>query len=153
MDPLTVLAVAKGSYEAIKAGIKVGKEIQGMLGDVSQLWGSVAKLTQLAADPPRAGLFAKKSTEQIAIDAFTAKKQAEEWEAEIRNSIVAQYGLKGWDEIQREITRIKKQQKLLAIQAQREQEQFLDDLKLLGSVIFGGFFLVALLVSVAIIIH
>jgi len=153
MDPLTILAAAKGSYEAIKAGIKIGKEIQGMLGDVSQLWGSVAKLTQIAADPPRPKLFDKKSAEQLAIDAFTAKKQAEEWEAEIRNNIVAAYGLKGWEEIQREITRIRKEQKLKALQEKQEREEFLNDLKLLGSVIFVGFFLVSVLISVAIILN
>ena len=42
MDPLTVLAVAKGSYEAIKAGIAVGKELQGMAKDLGSLFDRIS---------------------------------------------------------------------------------------------------------------
>ena len=51
MDPLTILALAKASYEAIKGGIAVGKEIQGMAKDMGSLFDSVAHLTRIAAAP------------------------------------------------------------------------------------------------------
>ena len=89
MDPLTILAMAKGSYEAIKAGVKIGKEIQGMFTDVSKLWGSCAKLAHMAADPPKPKLFKRngKSAEEIAIEAFNAKQQAIKYSEEIKNLI------------------------------------------------------------------
>ena len=37
MDPITILAAAKASYEALKAGIAVGKELQHMAQDLSSL--------------------------------------------------------------------------------------------------------------------
>ena len=47
MDPLTILAAAQAAYAGIQAGIAAGKEIQGMAADLSELWGSVAKLTHM----------------------------------------------------------------------------------------------------------
>ena len=136
MDPLTILAVAKGSYEAIKAGVKIGKEIQGMFSDVSKLWGSCAKLAHMAADPPKPKLFARngKSAEEIAIEAFTAKKEAEKYSEEIKNLILAEYGLRAWEEIQKEIIHIRKVQRAAAIQAKLDAEQLKKDISLLISV-------------------
>lgn len=133
MDPLTILAVAKGSYEAIKAGVKIGKEIQGMFSDVSKLWGSCAKLAHLAADPPKPKLFARngKSAEEIAIDAFTAKKEAEKYSEEVKNLILAEYGMYAWDEIQKEIIRIRKEQKAAILRAKLEAEQLKKDIALI----------------------
>jgi hypothetical protein len=133
MDPLTILAVAKGSYEAIKAGVKIGKEIQGMFSDVSKLWGSCAKLAHLAADPPKPKLFARngKSAEEIAIDAFTAKKEAEKYSEEVKNLILAEYGMHAWDEIQKEIIRIRKEQKAAILKAKLEAEQLKKDIAMI----------------------
>jgi hypothetical protein len=133
MVPLTILAVAKGSYEAIKAGVKIGKEIQGMFSDVSKLWGSCAKLAHLAADPPKPKLFARngKSAEEIAIDAFTAKKEAEKYSEEVKNLILAEYGMYAWDEIQKEIIRIRKEQKAAILRAKLEAEQLKKDIALI----------------------
>ena len=61
MDPLTILALAKGSYEAIKTGVKLGKEVQSLFRDISNLMDSASKLTKLAADPPKPKLFGKES--------------------------------------------------------------------------------------------
>ena len=70
MDPLTVLALAQTAFAGLKAGIAAGKEIQHVAKDLSDLWGSLAKLTQIAAEPPRKSLFSNKSPEQIAIERY-----------------------------------------------------------------------------------
>ena len=145
MDPLTILAVAKGSYEAIKGGIKIGKEIQGMLTDVSKLWGSVAQLSRIAADPPKPMFFGKQAAEQIAIDAFTAKMEAAKYSAEIKNLFLAEYGLTAWEEIQKEIIKIKKEQKAAALKAKQEKEQFIDDMILIGIVVIAAVILMSTL--------
>jgi hypothetical protein len=133
MDPLTILAVAKGSYEAIKAGVKIGKEIQGMFTDVSKLWGSCAKLAHMAADPPKPKLFERngKSAEEIAIDAFNAKQQAIKYSEEVKNLILAEYGMYAWDEIQKEIIHIRKEQKAAILKAKLEAEQLKKDIAMI----------------------
>lgn len=154
MDPLTILAVAKGSYEAIKAGVKIGKEIQGMFSDVSKLWGSCAKLSQIAANPPKPKLFERngKSAEEIAIDAFTAKREAEKYSEEVKNLILSEYGMYAWDEIQKEIIRIRKEQKAAALAAKLEAEQLKKDVALIFSVVLVAITIMAGLFAILVII-
>jgi hypothetical protein len=109
MDPLTILAVAQTAYGAIKAGIAAGKEIQHMAKDLSDLWGSLAKLTQIAADPPKKTFFNAKSAEQIAIERYTAKAEALDLTLKARNLFVGTYGLAAWDQVQREVINIRKE--------------------------------------------
>lgn len=143
MDPITILAVAKGSYEAIKAGISVGKEIQGMFGDVMSLLDSAGKLTRMASQPPKAGLFAEKSPEQIAIEAFTAKAEVEKMMLEVKNTFISEYGITAWDEILKETTRIRKEQAAARALARKKQEELMYNVMLYGS---AGLLLVVLLV-------
>ena len=123
------------AYEAIQGGIKVGKEIQTMAGDVAKLYGSVAKLTQLSAKPPKPKMFSGVSAEEMAMDIVVKRKQAEAWLNEIRNAFVAEHGLRGWDEVQREITRIHKQRKAAEEEARQEEEEMWQQIKVIGSAI------------------
>jgi hypothetical protein len=135
MDPATISLIfggAKMAYEAIKSGISVGKELQGMAGDVAKLYGSVAKLTQLSATPPKPKLFSGVSVEEMAMDIVVKRKQAEAWYHEVKNAFVGEYGLRGWEEVQREIIHIQKQQKAAQAAAQKEHEESMHQLKTLG---------------------
>jgi hypothetical protein len=118
MDPLTILAVAQTAYAAIKTGIAAGKEIQHMAADLSDLWGSLAKLTQIAAEPPKKTFFNDKSAEQIAIERYTAKAEAHDLTLKARNLFVGTYGLAAWDQVQREVINIRKE-----IERQRWQDE------------------------------
>jgi hypothetical protein len=156
MDPATIALVfgaAKSAFSAIQQGIKFGKDLQSMTSDVAKLYGSVAKLTQAAADPPKPKLFSKLTAEEIALDIIQKRKQAEEWAEQVKNEFVAKYGLRGWDEVQKEITRVRKEQRFLEEQRKRDAEQMKKDLVLLGSVLLVAAGLVVTLFTVAIIIH
>ena len=156
MDPATIALIfgaAKTAYSAIQHGIKFGKDIQSMCGDVAKLYGSVARLTQAAASPPKPKLFSKVTAEEIALDIVQKKKQAEEWAEQVKNEFVSKYGLKGWDEVQKEIIRVRKEQRFLEEQRKKDAEQMKKDLILLGSVLLVAAGLVVMLVTVAILIH
>jgi hypothetical protein len=145
MDPATIALIfgaAKTAFSAIQQGIKFGKDIQSMTSDVAKLYGSVAKLTQASADPPKPKLFSKLTAEEIALDIVQKRKQAAEWAEQVKNEFVAVYGLHGWDEVQREIIRVRKEQKFLEEQRKREAEQMKADLILLGSVVLVAIFLI-----------
>lgn len=109
MDPLTILAGAQAAYAAIQAGIAAGKEIQHMAADLSELWGSLAKLTQISAEPPRVNIFSKQTAEQIAIERYTAKAHAQDLTLKAKNMFVGQFGLAAWDQVQREVINIRKE--------------------------------------------
>lgn len=129
MDPLTILAVAQTAYGAIKAGIAAGKEIQHMAKDLSDLWGSLAKLTQIAADPPKKTFFNSKSAEQIAIERYTAKAEALDLTLKARNLFVGTYGLAAWDQVQREVINIRKEIERQKWEEQKERAAKLEEIR------------------------
>jgi len=131
MDPLTILALAKGSYEAIKAGIAVGKELQGMAGDLGSLFDNVAALTRVAAEP-KGNFAAGKSAQQVAMEAYAAKAEADAMMADLKNHFIGEFGIAAWDQILSATTKIKKEQRAAALQAQQDQE------KMMGSILVWG---------------
>lgn len=151
MDPVTISLVfgaAKTAYEAIKTGIKIGKEIQGMAGDIAKLYGSVAKLTQMSAEKPKPKLFSKVSAEEMAMDIVVKRKQAEEWFNQVKNEFVSTYGIRGWQEVEKELVRIQKEQKAAREQARKEAEEFQREMVIVC--IIGGI-VVCLIVGVFIV--
>ena len=133
MDPLTLLALAKGSYEAIKAGIAVGKEMQGMAADLGSLFDSVAAITRAAASPPRGSLTSGKSAQQLAMEAYAAKAEADSMMAELKNYFIGEFGIAAWDQVVSETTRIKKQQRADALEAAKEQEELMHTVMVWGA--------------------
>lgn len=129
MDPLTILAVAQTAYSGLKVGIAAGKEIQHMAKDLSELWGSLAKLTQLAADPPKKTIFNRKSAEQIAIERYTARAEAQDLALKARNMFVGQYGLAAWDQVQREVINIRKEIERERYMAEKERDEKIEQVK------------------------
>jgi hypothetical protein len=155
MDPLTVLALAQTAFAGLKAGIAAGKEIQHVAKDLSDLWGSLAKLTQIAAEPPRKSLFSNKSPEQIAIERYTAKAEAQDLTAKAKNMFVGQFGLAAWDQVQREVINIRKEierEKYVAEKARAAKIEEMRDAAVITMIVLG---LVALigLVGVALLVR
>jgi hypothetical protein len=136
MDPLTLLAAAKVSYEALKAGIAVGKELQGMAKDLGSLFDSVAAITRVAADP-KGSLMAGKSAQQIAMEAFAAKAEADQMMEGLKNHFIGEFGIAAWDQVLAATTQIKKQQKADALQAEKDQEELMNSILVWGSAILA----------------
>ena len=132
MDPLTLLAAAKASYEAIKAGIAVGKELQSMASDMGSLFDSVAAITRTAADP-KGSLMSGKTAQQIAMEAYAAKAEADTMMEELKNHFIGEFGIAAWDQVVSATTQIKKDQKAAALETQKQQEQLMHDVMVWGS--------------------
>jgi hypothetical protein len=147
MDPITILAGCTAAYNAIKQGIAVGKELQGMIGDVSSIMDSVGQLTQVAAKPPKPSMLSGKSAEAIAMEAYAAKNQAEMMMHEVKNAFIAQYGLNAWDVVQAEATRIKKEQKLAAQKAAHDAKVAQEELAH-NFMVYGSVFLVIIALAI-----
>ena len=133
MDPLTLLAMAKTAATGARAAIAAGKEIAAVVSEYNKLSSAQNDLARIAANPPR-GWGQKESAEEIAMKAFSAKKEAEQLETEIRNYIISEWGLTAWDQIQKEISTIRKAQKEAALKrAQEEAEQKMVNLVITGA--------------------
>lgn len=148
MDPITILAGCTAAYNAIKQGISVGKEIQGMIKDVSSIMDGVGKLTHIAADP-RPQFLSGKSAEALAMEAYSAKAEAERMFNEVKNVFISQHGIQAWDWVLQETNRIKKEQKRLAEEQAKEDEichkQLMNDL-----MVYGSAFLIVILLAIGI---
>jgi hypothetical protein len=142
MDPLTILALAKASYEAVKGGIAVGKELQGMAKDLGSLFDSVAHITRIASTPPKASLLSGKTAEQIAMEAYAAKAEADAMMTDLKNHFIGEFGIAAWDQVLAHTTQIKKDQKAAALQARKDQEE------MMGNILVGGI-VVVMVVTVA----
>jgi inorganic triphosphatase YgiF len=141
MDPVTVLAACTASYNAIKAGIAVGKEIQHMAKDLAGLWDSVAKLTRMAAEPARYTNIgsSRESYEARAIELYAAKAKAHDMAAQVRGQFVAAYGLDAWDQVQRAVAEMKRQAALAAAERKRKQDEMVAFVTaIVGMFLIGG---------------
>jgi hypothetical protein len=126
MDPITILMGAKASFTAIQTAVKYGKDLQSMIGDVSKLMGAAGQLTKVAA-ASKGSWGNATSAEELALKAFTARKQVEQMQQDVKNMITGEYGRGAWDEIVAEINQIKKEQKIAAkheAEAKAEQVKF-----------------------------
>jgi hypothetical protein len=156
MDPATIALIfgaAKTAYSAIQQGIKIGKDINSMCGDIAKLYGSVAKLTQASKDPPKPKLFSKVTAEEIALDIVIKRREAAEMAEKVKNDFVSIYGVQGWDEVLKEVIRVRKKQRQLEEQKAREAQQMRDDIIQLALIfataigIMVGLFVLAVVMS------
>jgi len=152
MDPLTILAAAQAAYAGIQAGIAAGKEIQGMAADLSELWGSVAKLTHMTAEKPSTNLFTNKTAEQIAIERYTAKAEAVSLAEKAKNMFIGQFGLAAWDQVQREVINIRKEIERQKYEEERLAEARLEDIKEAGIVTAIVLFVLSIMLGIGIIL-
>lgn len=149
MDPLTLLAAAKVSYEALKSGIAVGKELQSMAADMGSLFDSVAAITRTAADP-KGSLMGGKSAQQVAMEAYAAKAEADQMMEELKNTFIGEFGIAAWDQVLSHTTQIKKDQKAAALQAEKDQDEFLHSVMMWGSVFLATVLVIIVIVLIAI---
>jgi hypothetical protein len=152
MDPLTILAAAQAAYSGIQAGIAAGKEIQHMAADLSELWGSLAKLTQVAATPHKPSVFDKRTAEQIAIERYTARAEAQNLAEKAKNLFISQFGLNAWDQVQREVINIRKEIERKKWEEEREHAAKMEELREAGVVTFIVLLLLSIMLAVGVVL-
>jgi hypothetical protein len=113
VDPVTALATASSAFTLIKKGFQMGKDVESMYGDIGRWMGAVSDVNhaeKMSKNPPLfKKLFAGSSVEQEAMDAFAAKKKAEEMENELRTWINMVHGPNAWSELLKMQAKIRKQ--------------------------------------------
>ena len=102
MDPVSCVALATGSFKALKAAIGAGKDLQEMSGQLSQ-WGKAfsdfTNLEEREKNPPFWKKTFKGSDEETALEIFANKKKMEQMRSEIKEHITWHYGKSAWDEV------------------------------------------------------
>jgi hypothetical protein len=127
LDPVTALATASATFNTIKRGFEVGRDIEQMAGDLGRWMGAMSDLSeaehQIKNPPIFKKLFSGKSVEQEAIEIFAAKNKAERMREELKQYIQWSLGRKAWDQLIAMEGKIRKErQETLYNQARRRQK-------------------------------
>ena len=112
----------------------MGKELQGMAADMGSLFDSVAAITRAAADP-KGDLLAGKSAQQIAMEAYAAKAEADQMMEDLKNHFIGEFGITAWDQVLAATTQIKKDMKAAALQAEKDQDEFMQTVMTWGAAV------------------
>ena len=118
MDPVTALGVATTAFNTIKKGFQIGKDAQSMMSDVGKWMSAIESVKNPTAKKSKKIA----NVEQEALDEFAAKKKAEQMEGELKNYMIATFGMKAWDELLRIQGQIRKKRKM-EIEYQKKQRQ------------------------------
>ena len=146
IDPITAVATATAAFNTIKKGFAIGRDIEGMAGDLGRWMGAVSdikKAEELNKKPPLfKKLFAAGSVEEEALNIFMAKKKAEDMREELRNLISFTRGPSAWQELLKTEADIRKKRQQ-AIYAQEERRRFWLEMSALAIAVIVCFSFVA----------
>lgn len=149
MDPVTAMATASAAFNTIKKGFAVGRDIEQMASDLGRWMGALSDIEQAekeAQNPPIfKKLFAGKSVEQEAMEAFAAKRKAQQQRDELKQWMQYTIGSRAWDELIRMEGQIRKQRQE-TLYRQRERRQKFVEIFVLSIAILLGLGLLAVVV-------
>ena len=97
MEPITVALTA---FSAVKTGIKAGRELQDMAGDLGKLWGGLDS-ARSSHNQKRTKAMRNEfvTVEEEALKTFADKRKADEIEKELHQFIVYTLGAEAWNEL------------------------------------------------------
>jgi hypothetical protein len=141
IDPVTALATATAAFNAVKKGVEMGQDIENMAGAIGKWMGAVSdinKSEEFAKKPPLfKKLFASGSVEEEALNAFMAKKKAEDMREQLRKIISATRGPQAWQELIKEEANIRKRRQETIYAQKERQKKFFEILVIIGATIAG----------------
>tara|TARA_Y100000022_G_C13085539_1_gene299771 strand:- start:165 stop:632 length:468 start_codon:yes stop_codon:yes gene_type:complete len=126
IDPVSAIAVATASYNAIVKAWQAGKQVESMSKDIGKWMGSIADVKQ-AHQQKKTSRF--KNVDEQALDTYAALKKAEKMELDLKNFLIANYGFNAWTDlmkIQRDLRAAKLEEK------RRKQKRFEDFMEAVG---------------------
>jgi hypothetical protein len=138
MDPFTILAGATAIYNGLKSAVSTGEDVVDTARRVGNLMSEVAKVVQIVSLPHKKKLFQSTADyEAEAIQRFTAKKKAQTLAFEAKNLFISQHGVASWEQIQKEVTEMRKEAARQARLEAEAAEEAKKDIILVSSIVGG----------------
>ena len=126
------------AFTAVKSGIKAGRELQDMVGELGKLWGGL--------DTARASHVKKRSkanqnafisVEEEALKTFADKRKADEIEKELHQFIIYTLGAEAWNELLALRGKIRKERQEAAREAAKRLRKQQEIAAVLFTVVIG----------------
>jgi hypothetical protein len=142
IDPVSAFAMASAAYNAVKKGIEMGQELEGMAGQLGQWFSACADVRQAEEEAKNPPLFKKLlsrgSVEEEALQNTIRRKKIQEQERELWQMIIYRYGMETYHEMIQERRRIAAERTRVAhLQAEKRKEFALTVLLLTGLGMLG----------------
>ena len=110
IDPVSAFAMASAAYNAVKKGIEMGQELEGMAGSLGQWFSACADVRQAEEEAKNPPLFKKLlsrgSVEEEALQNTIRRKKIQEQEKELWQMIIYTYGMETYEEMIQERRKI-----------------------------------------------
>ena len=152
VDPISALATATSAFNLIKKGFSVGRDVESMGKDLGRWMGAMSdlkKADEYAQKPPLfKKIFVAGSVEEEAMQAFMAKKKAEDMRDELRQLISFTRGPSAWQELINMEAKIRKDRQKAIYDQKERQRKFIEYsaitfmlLVLLGTIVWFFWFI------------
>ncbi len=142
MEPITTsIAIATSAFNLVSKSVAAGRDLNSVLGNLGKYMGAVNDIEYKSKKKPRLfqKIFTGSSIEEEAMEAFAAKKKAEQMTQELKTWINLAYGPKAWDEILHMQAEIRKRRRELVYKKKEQEEEMIAiALTMLGVVLIGG---------------
>lgn len=105
MDPASAIAIATASFTALKKGFSLSKDVYAMAGDIGKFMDAIDVVKSNHKDEKKK----YGSVGEEALETFVANKRVEKMEAELRNFLIAHYGMNAWQDVLKVQAKIRKE--------------------------------------------
>ena len=122
LDPISILGIASTAFATLKKGFEFGKDAESMVKDLGRFMHSVDDLKSLHKKKKKRKFG---NIEEESLETYVALKKARKMEDELRNFMIASYGVTAWTDILAIQARLRKERREAQIKKQREQEEII----------------------------
>ena len=142
MDPTTAIAVATASFTVIKKGFSLSKDVYGMAGDIGKFMDAIDAVKETHKEEKKK----YNSVGEEALQTFIAHKKAQQMEADLRNFLIAHYGMDAWQSVLRIQGEIRKKRIAEKERKRAQIKQIIEAMFLIAGTVAGltGLYLFAI---------
>ena len=122
MDPISLLGIATTAFSTIKKGFEFGRDAESMIKDIGRFMHSIDDLKH-THDKSKKRKFG--SVEEESLETYVALKKARKMEDELRNFMIATYGVNAWNDILRIQAQLRKERQEEIARRKKERDEII----------------------------
>ena len=137
IDPLTLttaISAASAAYGQVKKLVQAGREFEEISESLGKWMGAVSDIDNINKNSNNPSTFDRLfngSIEEVALKSYSAKLQIQKQREELKNFLIANYGLQAWDDLIKEEGRIRRSRRE-AVYAREERNRQIRDYTIIG---------------------
>ena len=139
IDPITAFVAAQGAIKGIKAAIAMGKDVQGIAGDLVKIFDFKDVVVKASTN--------RKGDTAAAMEIVMKAHQLQQQEEEMKNMLVMSGNGDLWFKMLEERLKLQKESKAADVERKNKAEKFKQDAEEVGMYIIGFLMIVGVVIS------